>query len=89
MHRLAERTNVMPNFKPIDWNRPVFRADSGAMLEAKGVFGTGERAFRGFEDPSQRERGWIYYNQDGSPFCGAPSIKNDQWQGEPVAYRIV
>ena len=60
----------------IDWNARVHRSDTGALLEPRGKFGEGQHAFRGFEDPAESGRGWLYYNEDGSPFRGAPAIEN-------------
>ena len=60
----------------IDWSKPVCRTDTGSTLLFKATSGEGRTSFHGFEDPCELERGWLYYNDDGTPFKGAPPIAN-------------
>ena len=66
----------MTSTRAIDWAAPVHRADTGSVLTFKVTFGDGLRRFHGFEDPLELKRGWLYYNDDGMPFKGAPPIAN-------------
>jgi hypothetical protein len=65
---------------PIDWSRPVYRQGGTTPLRHMSTNGTNgtdtSKVFRGFLDPEEPERGHIYYNNDGTPFKGAPPISN-------------
>jgi hypothetical protein len=60
----------------IDWTRPVCRFDTSSTLAFKATSGEGPTCFHGFEDPCELARGWLYYNDHGTPFRGAPPIAN-------------
>jgi hypothetical protein len=61
----------------IDWSAPVYRHGGLVALVPTGLWAPDSpRPFRGFVDLEDEERGWIYYNEDGTPFPGAPEISN-------------
>ncbi len=54
----------------IDWAEPVYLHGTHVPLVHMATQGEGSsRPFHGFVDPMQPERGWLYYNDDGTPFA--------------------
>jgi hypothetical protein len=66
----------MGGAQAIDWTGSVYRTDTGSTLLFMATSGAGPRRFHGFADPTELKRGWLYYNDDGTPFEGAPPIAN-------------